>query len=314
MSNRHSLNTLISLLLLTLPLLASGCSKNEEPIEINMEKIETTEKAAAKPGNVRPVRMAIGGMITPREGFAYYKQLLNYIEKQINIPIKLVDRENYSEINEMIKAGELDAAFVCGGPYVDGKEESTMELLAAPRAYGETVYYSYIIVPSDSDAATLDDLRGRRFAFTDPLSNSGKISPTYMLSKIGETPEHFFRETAFTYAHDKSIEAVARKTVDAAAVDSLVWEYANRKNPEFTSKTKVILKSPPYGIPPVVARTSLDPEIKNILRQAFLDVHKSPEGRKILKNMMIEEFVKVEDSAYESIREMKAWLSSNGEK
>lgn len=288
-----------------------GCAREDEVVKIDMVKREST-KAAQTGKDEKPLRIAIGGMITPREGYAYYRQFLKYMEKKLNLPIKLVDREDYAEINAMIKAGELDVAFVCGGPYVDGKSESSMELLAAPKAYGETVYYSYIIAPIDSPVEKFEDLRGKRFAFTDPMSNSGKLVPTYMLSKIGETPEKFFGEVSFTYAHDKSIAAAARKIVDGAAVDSLIWEYANRKDPKFSSKTKIILKSPPYGIPPVVARAGMDPLLKEKIQSIFLTAHNDPEGKEILDKMMIDEFVAIEDGAYDSIREMKSWISRHG--
>jgi phosphonate transport system substrate-binding protein len=199
-------------------------------------------------------------------------------------------------------------AFVCGGPYVDGHEKFGLELLVAPMAYGGTVYYSYIIVPKDSPVKSFKELRGATFAFSDPLSNSGKLIPTYMLAKMNETPESFFKSFYYTHAHDKSIKAVATGVVDGAAVDSLIWEYANHTNPEFTSKTKIIEKSSPHGIPPVVIRRGIDPELKERLRQIFLNAHTDEKGREILKGMMIEKFVPIDDKAYDSIREMKLWV------
>jgi phosphonate transport system substrate-binding protein len=97
--------------------------------------------------------------------------------------------------------------------------------------------------------------------------------------------------------------------VDGAAVDNLVFEYLSRTHPEFTSKTKVIEKSPPYGIPPVVVPPSLDPKLKNSLREILLNVHRDEEGKEILKGMMIDKFVTVDDSAYDSIREMNRWVA-----
>jgi len=83
------------------------------------------------------------------------------------------------------------------------------------------------------------------FAFTDPDSNTGRLVPTFWLSQIGERPESFFSKTIYTYSHDNSILAVNRALVDGAAVDGLIWEYYHRKNPVFTSKTRVIRKSEP---------------------------------------------------------------------
>jgi phosphonate transport system substrate-binding protein len=160
----------------------------------------------------------------------------------------------------------------------------------------------------DSPFKTLDDLRGKTFAFTDPQSNTGKLVPTYMLAKMKETPDSFFGKYIFTYAHDKSIKAVADKIVSGAAVDSLIWDFYNKTNPDITAKTKLILKSPPYGIPPVVVSSGIDSKTKNKLKNIFLNLHKNEEGKRILKGMLIDKFVKIEDKSYHSIRKMIAWI------
>jgi phosphonate transport system substrate-binding protein len=108
---------------------------------------------------------------------------------------------------------------------VQGGTELGVDLLAAPQVGGETVYYSYIIVPADSDIQSFADFRGRSFAFTDPLSKTGKLSTVHLLWQQDETPESYFAETFYTFSHDNSIRAVADGLVDGAAVDSLVYDY-----------------------------------------------------------------------------------------
>lgn len=296
---------LITLLVVSLLFWAGGCSRNEE----QKIALEGSETAKEMPGQEARVRIAVGGMITPKEGVAYYRDLLRYLQDKIGAKVVYVDRESYAEINEMLKTGKLEAAFVCSGPYVDGKKEFGLELLVAPQAYGATVYYSYIIVAKNSPITSFAELRGKSFAFTDPLSNTGKLVPTYMLAKLKETPETFFKETIFTKSHDKSIKAVAQGIVAGAAVDSLIWEYMNATNPEFTAQTRILQKSPPYAIPPVVVPANLDPEIKSRLKQAFLNAHLDPQGREILNKTRIDKFVVIDDQAYDSVREMKNWVA-----
>jgi phosphonate transport system substrate-binding protein len=292
---------------------ALGCSRNDDVKKISLSK-KIDVKNNEQQSEESPIRIAVGGMTTPREGFVYYKQLLNYIGEKLGRKVEFIDREDYAAINNMLKNREIDVAFVCGGPYVDGYEEFGLELLAAPVAYGETVYYSYIIVPKNSSVKSFKELRGKTFAFTDPLSNSGKLIPTYMLTQMNETPDSFFKSFYYSHAHDKSIKAVAAGAVDGAAVDSLIWEYENHTNPKFTSKTKIIEKSPPHGIPPVVIRHGIDLELKERLRQIFLNVHNDAKGREILKGMMIEKFVPIDNKAYNSIREMKQWVDKQEKK
>lgn len=290
-----------------------GCEQKPAIKVINLERTEAPREEEVSPEE-KHIRIAIGGMITPKEGFGYYKQLLDYIGEKLQRPVEFVDRQDYAEINKLIATGDVDLAFVCGGPYVEGHDKFGMQLLVAPQSHAGTVYYSYIIVPIDSPINSFEGLRGKSFAFTDPLSNSGKLVPMYMLAKMGETPDSYFKSYTYTHKHDKSIMAVAQKIVDAAAVDSLIWEYVNQANPELTAKTKIIAKSPPYGIPPVVVRPGLDPEFKKQLREIFLDIHKDARGREILDKMQIDKFVIIDDAAYNSIREMQSFVAGQKKK
>jgi phosphonate transport system substrate-binding protein len=295
---------IVILLLLTL----LGCNNDRSSKKINLEKREPAQIAARGPQRATSLRIAVGGMVTPEVGFGYYRQFLDYIGMKLGMHVEFVDRENYAEINDLVKTDDVDLAFVCGGPYVEGHDEFGMELLAAPQAYGERVYYSYIIVLKDGPIKSFEDLRRKTFAFTDPLSNSGTLVPTYLLARMHESPETYFKKVIFTQSHDKSIQAVAQRIIDGAAVDSLIWEYLNRTNPVFTSKTKIIKKSPPYGIPPVVVRRDLKSELKEKLRRIFLTAHQDVQGREILEGMMIDRFTPIDDSAYDSIRQMKKWI------
>ena len=102
--------------------------------------------------------------------------------------------------------------------------------------------------------------------------------------------------------------AVADKLVDGAAVDSLVYEQLVTDNAELASKTKVIARWGPYGIPPVVVSPTLDSRLKQQLRDFFLDLHKSSEGMKRLNNLSIDKFVVISDDIYGSIRKMERKL------
>ena len=287
---------------------AIGCS-DDPPQKIVLQETRELETKLNN-GAAKSIQIAVGGMITPREGITYYRDFLNYIGKKIGEKVKYVDREGYAQINEMLRKGELQAAFVCSGPYVDGKKEFGLELLVAPQAYGESVYYSYIIVSKDSRYRTLQDLENKRFAFTDPLSNTGKLVPTYMLAKMDKTPETFFSQIIYTKSHDKSIKAVAQGIVDGAAVDSLIWEFLDATDPKFTSKTQILKKSPPYAIPPVAVPRNLDPKLKNKLKETFLNAHLDPEGSLILRKMKIDKFIVIDDEAYDSVRQMQNWIET----
>lgn len=300
----------MSLCVLLLCLLLTGCQGQEPVAQRSVVSKSLQEQRSVAAG--KPLRIGMGAMITPKEGYVYYLKLKEYIEKKLGQPVQLVDRGNYDEMNLLLEEGGVDVAFVCAGPYVEGKQKFGMELLAMPLVKGKPVYYSYIIVPVDSPARRFEDLRGKVFAFTDPKSNSGKLAPTYMLSLMNETPQHFFATVEFTYGHDKSIRAVAEHLVDGAAVDSLIWEYTALKNPGVTAKTRILLRSEPYGIPPLVVRPGFDPQQKKKLQEILLHAAEDEDGREILKGMMIDRFVPGDDKNYETIRLMNSRLLLQG--
>jgi phosphonate transport system substrate-binding protein len=178
-------------------------------------------------------------------------------------------------------------------------------LLAAPQVNGETVYYSLLIVPADSPAQSIEDLRGGTFAFTDPMSNTGRNYPTYLVQQLGETPDRFFGRTFFTYSHDDAIRAVANHVADGAAVDSLVYEYVLARQPELGQHTQIIHRSPPFGIPPVVVGPHVRPQLVAQLRTILIQMADNSVGQEALAAAGFERFVLITDEVYDSVRELE---------
>lgn len=257
-----------------------------------------------------PVKIGVAAMISPKETVRYYKQLIDYVGSKLGSPVEMVQKESYDEMDGMLEHGDVQVAFVCSGPYVKDHAKFGAELLVAPQSYGKPFYNAYIIVHKDSPIKDMAGLKGKKFAFTDPKSNTGKIVPTYMVGKeFNMTPEKFFGEVIYTRSHDRSVEAVAKKMVDGASIDSLIYDYAVKKNPIYTSETKIIRKSPSYGIPPLVVKKGMDPELKNRLKNILLNMHKDAEGKAILDGIMVDQFIVPKDSDYNTVREMDSWLS-----
>lgn len=260
------------------------------------------------PNSADKLKIAVGAIISPAKSLVFYEEIFDYVGEKLHRNVEMVQRKTYAETNFLIKEGRIQAAFVCSRPYVDGHRDFGLELLCVPVCGGKTEYQSYFIVHKDSPIQKLEDLRGKVFAFSDPQSNSGMLIPTYTLAKMGETPDSFFRRHIFTYSHDNSIRSVAEKFVDGAAVDSLIWEYESSREAKWTSQTRIIRRSAPCAIPPVVVSPSIDARLKEELRAAFLGMHQDPKGRKILKKVLIDRFATIDDGAYDSIRKMEKFM------
>jgi phosphonate transport system substrate-binding protein len=248
--------------------------------------------------DVRPLRVAIAAVLSPRGSAESYGQLLKYLAKELNRPVEPVQRRTYSEVNDLLRTGEVDLAFVCTSAYILGKREFNMQLLVAPQVNGEKVYRAQLIVPADSPAQSISDLRGILFAFTDPMSFTGRTYPTYLLQQMGESPETFFDSTIFTYSHDDAIYAVANGVADGASVDALVLDFAIKRDPSLSSRVRVIHTSEPFGIPPVVVGPNIRPQLQSQIQDVLLNLHEDPEGQAALQALDYDRFTLIAEEDY----------------
>jgi phosphonate transport system substrate-binding protein len=295
---------------LGLALLAVACSDSAATIDFS--EVETQAPARATVPSGDTIRMAVAPVFSALPTFTLYQQLADHMGEKLGRPVELVQGKTYAEINDLVKSGDVALALVCTNPYLQGQQDFGMELLVAPLVQGEPYYYSLLIVRRDLDVSSLEELRGTTFAFTDPLSNTGRLAPLYQLAQRGETPESFFSRSIFTYSHDNSIRSVADGIVDAAAVDSLVYDYLPVTEPDMMARVKVIEKWGPFGINPFVVNPGLDPALKAQLRDVFLNMDKDSRGQELLAEFMIDRFIVPDDSIYNSVREMRSYLQARG--
>jgi phosphonate transport system substrate-binding protein len=296
-------------LFLLILFILSGCCRESDPRTVDFDKTMPVARPGEKSSDRQSLRVAVGAMVSPKETFVYYRQLLDYLANNLDREAQLVQRKTYREINELIGKGQIDLAFICSGPYVSGKDRYGIELLATPEVQGSHFYHSYLIVNKENQFQSMEDLRGRVFAFTDPDSLTGRLVPTFWLAEMHKRPETFFAKVIYTYSHDNSILAVARGLVDGAAVDGLIWEYYQQKNPSWTSGTRVIKKSEPYGIPPVVVSKALPLELKERMQQLLLSMHQDAGGQKILHELMIDRFLAPQAEWYDTVGQVERKLS-----
>ena len=257
------------------------------------------------------VKIGVASMITPVNAVKYYQDIIDYIGEKIKQPVQMVNRRTYDEMDSLLEKGEVKIAFICSAPYVKNRKQFGIELLVAPTVDGNPVYRSYIIVHNDSHIKTFPELKGKVFAFTDPGSNTGKLYPTYVLKGMGFTPERFFKRLLYSYSHNKSVEMVAKKIVDGAAMESIVYDHMLKTGSPYAKQTRIIKRSPPFGIPPVVVTRDIDPVLRKKLKDVFLAMHKTVKGKAVLDAMMIEGFVEVPDTNYDSIRKMERDIVDN---
>ncbi|MDP3314164.1 phosphate/phosphite/phosphonate ABC transporter substrate-binding protein [Lutibacter sp.] len=286
-------------------LLFLGCNyskqRDTKTTEIDFLKTKPNHLTSS-PGETEKLKVAVSAIITPRETLNYYKDLLNYITKELNYEIEFKQRKTYEEVNELLFKNEVDLAFICSGAYVIEKDKNNIELLVVPISNGKPFYQAYIIVHESSKITSFEELKGKSFTYTDPMSNTGKLYALKRIKDLGQNEDAYFKSTMYSNAHDNSMQLVAKKIVEGATIDGLIYDYAAKYYPEKVKGIKIIEKSENFGIPPIVVPTELDAITKQKLKKIFLEIHQDSVGKKILDKLMIDRFEEGKDENYNSIR------------
>ena len=130
-------------------------------------------------------------------------------------------------------------------------------------------YAMEIIVQADGPIKTIEDLRGKTIAFTDPNSNSGFKAPSALLrAKYGLEAGRDFK-SAFSGKHDNSVLGVANRDYDAAAIaNSVMYRMIERKAID-GARLRSIYKSETFPTTGYGHVYNLKPELAARVREAF---------------------------------------------
>ncbi len=71
-----------------------------------------------------------------------------YLQKRLRQPVRFVQRKTYREVTELLLRSEVEAAWICGFPYV--VNDNRLSLLAVPLYRGKPFYRSYLITAHDN--------------------------------------------------------------------------------------------------------------------------------------------------------------------
>ncbi|MDR3561947.1 MAG: phosphate/phosphite/phosphonate ABC transporter substrate-binding protein [Negativicutes bacterium] len=293
------------LLFLLLAGVLSGCGSSDKTPYIDFRRPAQTALEPDK-GNSeqRPLRIGLATVLSPHETIGYYRKIAEYIFRQTGRPAVLIQRKTYAEVNMLLANGEVDIAFLSTGAFSAYRGMNEIELLVMAEHLGNSLYDAEVIVHKDSNIQSIEDLQGKTFAFTDPLSHSGHMVIEGYLQDRKTLPEKYFQRYFYTYSHDKSLWAVANKIADGASFDSQIYEYAQQKTPELTDNVRIIavIGRAPTG--PIVIRKSLNGEQKNELRNLFLRMHQDQDAFPAMQGLIIDKFVPPIPELYEPLRKL----------
>lgn len=144
-----------------------------------------------------------------------------YIEDLLGVETKIFTPADYDGVIQGLLGGTIDLAWLGASAYAKAylnDPEAVDVALVKTNLDGSFGYHSVGFARADSGITSLDDMKGKVFAFGDPNSTSGFLIPSVEIPKaIGATMESgdYFGEVRFVGGHEQTIVAVANGDVDA---------------------------------------------------------------------------------------------------
>lgn len=336
MSGRSKL-VLVLVALLLLPVI-SGCAPEvvketvivEKPVEKVVEKVvketvvvqEVVTATPLPPTPVPPpptIRMYFVPSGEADAVLASGDKIAKMLEERTGYKFETAVPTSYAAVIEALCTGKADVAWLATFAYVLANEKCGVEAKLTTVRYGSSSYTAQIIVQADAvreaqglePITSMEDLNGKTFAYTDPLSTSGYLFARAMIEDAGIE----LAETVFAGGHPQAVLAVYNGDVDAGACywsairpDGSIGDArrtALETYPDVAEKVKILQLSSPIPNDTVSFRSDLPQDVKDKLIAAILGMSKSDEGIEVLGELYnITGLVPAVDSDYDVVRKM----------
>lgn len=242
---------------------------------------------------------------------ALFRELPRYLGERGLPEVEVLDDVPWEERLEALRAGRAQVGHVCSSHYlddVDGPDPTLrplVGLLRAPARYrAEAIYFSDVVVRADSPIRGWEDLAGARWAYNEPASHSGVHVVSAELASRGQDYGRF-GEVVPSGGHVRSLAWVIDGTVDAAALDSTVFDLERAARPELDEQVRVVASLGPSPSPPIAVRRDLDVALAEQLEGVLLGMGECPVGRELLAPFQVTGFVARRDADFGVVREMR---------
>jgi phosphonate transport system substrate-binding protein len=211
---------------------------------------------------------------TPVEDPAVYtkvwKGFLEYMEKMTGKKVQFFPVQSNAAQIEAMRAGRLHITGFNSGSNPLAVACAGFKPFAMMASADDTFGYEMeIITYPGSGIEKIQDLKGKKLAFTAETSNSGFKAPSAILkAEYGLDARKDF-EPVFSGQHDNSILGVANKDYPAAAVANSVMQRMIARNVLKADQVKSIYKSQTFPTTGYGVVYNLKPELQEKIKQAF---------------------------------------------
>lgn len=308
----------MALVITAVMLVLAGCgqkSNNADNGSVSADGKANTEEAAAStkwPEVLRVGNLPMEDGESSRNADQFAKDLGEYL----GIKVETFEGEDYNMMIEAMRSKKIDVTTFGPFGYIIAVERSGAKLLAAMNNGPGSEGTSVIIVPKDSPAKTVEDLKGKSFLFADPASTTGHLYPrATLMKKLGITNdeiETFFSNVSFSGGHDKSLLAIANGDADGAATCSQCIKMIADAGLIKEEDVRVIAESDKIaGGGALSYRDGLPEDLVEKMREFALGYSK--EHPEYFKAMGAAGFFPAEDSDFDGVREVAKMLEMSPE-
>lgn len=236
----------------------------------------------------------------PTELLRKFTPLGAYLEQQLGMKVEFVPVTDYAAVVEALAADRVDLAWLGGFTFVQARMKTGNALPIVQREQDKQFISRFI--SADPNVKSLQDLKGKSFAFGSVSSTSGSLMPRFFMKKDGIVPEQFFSRVAYSGAHDATAAWVEAGKADGGVLNASVWDKLVNEGKVDTNKVKVIATTPPYFDYNWTVRGTLDAALIGKIKAAFLALDPAkPEHKAILDLQRASRFIETEVGNYASI-------------
>lgn len=236
----------------------------------------------------------------PTELQRKFAPLGQYLEKELGMKVQFVPVTDYAAVVTALNSDKIDMAWLGGFTFVQASLHGKVVPLVQREE--DSKFTSKFIVNAAVNAKSLKDLKGKSFAFGSASSTSGHLMPRYFLQKEGIKPETFFKNVAYSGAHDATVAWVASGKVDAGALNASVWDKLVASGKVDSSKVKLLATSPAFYDYNWTVRGNLDKKLQARITAAFLKLDpKNPQDKAILELQRASHFIPTKADNYKGI-------------
>jgi len=286
---------LTSFLLVLIFAALSGCSRTEQERPGSQIAEDTT-----------PHRQTLRIGLIPEQNIfnqmERYDPLAHYLSKNLGMDVQFRILLRYGNIIDNFVSEGLDGAFFGSFTYALAHDKLGVRVILRPESSdGRSTYYGMIIVRKDSGIRTIDDMRGKRFAFVDKATTAGYLLPYAYFRRHAVDHHTYLQESYFAGTHENVVMDVLDKKADVGAVKNTVFSSLAAKNRRIAQELIMLERSPDVPENALALRKDLDPKIVEDIRKALLNMHEDVEGAGLLKAFGAKRFIETTDDDYRPV-------------